>query len=164
MKRTLPLRGSRQEIRASSYVHLGMLLTRVQHTWHIYCHGSSHQDHGLDHSPLYIRVFHLAHRPESHCTHPKEEGKEMTHRGLQYHAQPMLVPEKELCGSVSLAFKYRTVQFLICLFEKSARTQVDHCPCSQPVRNVLGAKGKEDLKTESTESLGGGLAASGTKP
>lgn len=133
-----------------------MLLTRAQHTWHIYCHGSSHQDHGLDHSPLYIRVFHLAHRPESHCTHPKVEGKEMTQIGLQYHAQRMLVPEKELCESVSLVFKYRTAQFLICLFKKSARTQVDHCPCSQPVRNVLGAKGKEDLKTESTESRGGG--------
>lgn len=70
----------------------------------------------------------------------------MTHRGLQYHAQRMLVPEKELCESVSLAFKYKTVQFLICLFKKSARTQVDHCPCSQPVRNVLGAKGKKTLK------------------
>lgn len=80
----------------------------------------------------------------------------MTHRGLQFRAQQMLVPQKQLCESVSLAFKYRIVPFLICLFEKGTRTQVDHRPCSQPVHNVLGAIGKEDLKTASTESLGGG--------
>lgn len=119
-----------------------MLLTRAQHTWHTYCHVSSHQDQGLDHFPVYIQVFHLAHRLENHCTYPKEERNE---HGTQLLTERFNNALRKcwscrnsfvsLCNS-SLSTELFTFS---CTYSRNnyVRTHVDHSPCSQPAPNVI---------------------------
>jgi hypothetical protein len=74
---------SGQESSAFPQVHRKMMiLTRAQHTWHTYCHVSSHQGQEQDHFPLCIRAFHLSQRVEKHCIYPEEQGKEL---GIYQH-------------------------------------------------------------------------------
>lgn len=85
MKRTVSLCGvvlntaTKCILTKSTYVPcLGMtILTKAQHTSHIYCHVFFHQVQGRDHFPLCIQVFHLSHKAEKHYIHPEEQGKEL---------------------------------------------------------------------------------------
>lgn len=66
-----------QQSSASLQVQLGvMILTRAPHTWHTYCHVSSHQDPEPGHFPLCSQVVRPSHMPENHCKHPKEQAEE----------------------------------------------------------------------------------------